>query len=175
MPPPKRSSDLAPHGAFGIWATTTTITTCPRRSRRAASQVLKERADHDSPSETASTRRHQLLDQTRRRHRQDRPGRTRTVVLLAHDPRRLDEAAGLKIPWCSPVTPTAARWCCPVVGAGRGQKIPGRGRHRPTGRDDDLREPRRRNGLRAGSRELPAGGRGAHAAARLPEPPRTAG
>ena len=96
-------------------------------------------------------------------------GATGTVILLAHDPRRLTEAAALEHP-AGAVRPHARR-------AGRAA---GRRRRRGAesfrsspasarqGEHDDVRQPRDRNGLRAGSDQLPAGSRAADAGAGTP-------
>ena len=47
-----------------------------------------------------------------------------TTILLAHDPRRLQEAARSTCSWCCRATRTAGRWSLPRVGAVAGRKFP---------------------------------------------------
>ena len=75
------------------------------------------------------------------------------------------EAAALKIPLVLSGHTHGGQVVLPVVGAIAAQKFPviaGLGRRRD---DDDVRQPRRRNDLRAGADQLSAGSRGAHAPA----------
>ena len=86
------------------------------------------------------------------------------VVLLAHDPRRLTEAAALKIPLVLSGHTHGGQVVLPGLGAIAAQKFPvvaGIGRRRT---NRDVRQPRRRDGLRAGPNQLPAGSRRADAA-----------
>ena len=78
------------------------------------------------------------------------------LVLLAHDPRRLTEAAALER--AARPLGAHARWSGRPSGRGRrgGQKIPGRGRHGAARTHNDVREPRHRHGVRAGTNQLPA-------------------
>ena len=95
------------------------------------------------------------------------------TILLAHDPRRLTEAAALNIPLVLSGHTHGGQVVLPVVGAVAAQKFPvvaGLGRR---DQHDDVRQPRRGNGLRAGADQLPAGSRGADAPACL-NPPNTA-
>ena len=89
--------------------------------------------------------------------------RSDTVLLLAHDPRRLTEAAKLNVPAVLVRTyprrsGRSARRRCACEGAF--SDTPGT---RPAGQHVDLRESRHRDGLRAGENQLPAGSRAGHA------------
>ena len=79
-----------------------------------------------------------------------------TVVLLAHDPRRLKEAAALDIPLVLSGSHARRPGCASRRRRDRGDEIPGRRRHRLARQDVDLRQPRRRNRVRAVPPELPA-------------------
>ena len=86
-----------------------------------------------------------------------------TTVLLAHDPRRLVEAAALDVQLVLSATRTADRWSCPASVPVARTKVSGARRLRDPREHDDVRQPRRGNGLRAGADQLPAGCRGADA------------
>ena len=95
------------------------------------------------------------------------------TILLAHDPRRLTEAAALNVPLILSGHTHGGQIVLPGIGAIAAQKFPvvaGLGAPRS---DDAVREPRRRHDLRAGADQLSAGGRAADAAACL-NPPNTA-
>ena len=92
---------------------------------------------------------------------------TDTVILLAHDPRRLTEAAALECARRSvrthprrPSRPAGRR------GAGAHAAFPC-SRDWDRGEHVDLREPGNRNRLRPGANQLPAGGRADHVEAAL--------
>ena len=84
------------------------------------------------------------------------------MILLAHDPRRLTEAAGLKIPLVLSGHTHGGQVVLPVLGAVAAQKFPviyGIARQR---RHNTLRQPWIGNGLRSRPRELPSRGGGSH-------------
>ena len=146
-------------------AITMTTTTCPRRSRRTASRSSRTRARisrstaraSSSPASAIWTRRPVDIAAVVR-------GATGPVILLAHDPRRLTEAAALNIPLVLSGHTHGGQVVLPGLGAIAAQKFPvvaGVGRLQT---DRDVRESRRRDGVRAGADQLPAGSRGAHVA-----------
>ena len=150
-------------------AITTTITTCRRRSARNGVQMLKDaRTRLDDQRRDDRSRRHPLLDQARRStsphslrgaRRHDDPARARSAPA--------DRSGGARHS-ARALRPHARRT---GRAAGRRRRrraeISRRRRPRPPRPDDDVRQPRRRNGLRAGADQLSAGSRGADAAALL--------
>ena len=78
------------------------------------------------------------------------------TVLLAHDPRRLTEAAALDVPLVLSGHTHGGQVVLPVRRRRRRPEISGRRRPRPPREDDDVRQPRRRDDLRAGADQLPA-------------------
>ena len=113
-------------------ATTTTITTCRRRSRARRADAEGRAHAADDPERAGRSRRHPLLDQAAGRHRRRScAARRATIILLAHDPRRLAEAAALN----DPAGAVGAHARRPGRAArhrrGRRAEISGRRGHRP--------------------------------------------
>ena len=84
-----------------------------------------------------------------------------TLILLAHDPRRLTEAAASKIPLVLSGHTHGGQVVLPGIGADRRAEVSGRGGIGAARAHDDVRQPRGRHGLRAGPDQLPAGSGGA--------------
>ena len=141
-------------------ATTTTTATCRRRCRASGSQCSRTSA-------RGSTIRGETLELagirfwTRRAadiarvvsgaRRDGAPARARSAAP--------DRSGGARMcRRCCPVTRTAVRSCCLASARSRGA-VSGLAGPRSAGQHVDLREPRRRNGLRAGPDQLPAGSR----------------
>ena len=80
------------------------------------------------------------------------------MLLLAHDPRRLIEAAALDVPAVLSGHTHGGQIVIPGLGALAARKFPVIAGSASRARHVDLREPRHRNGLRAGPHQLPAGG-----------------
>ena len=132
--PPKRSRRCRRRTASSASsATTTTITTCRRRSRSSGVQVLKDARTrlHDQ-RRNARPRRHPVLDEAPDRHRRADARRDGADdVLLAHDPRRLTEAAALNIPLVLSGHTHGGQVVLPGRRRGRRAEISGRRRARP--------------------------------------------
>ena len=102
-----------------------TTTTCPRRSSSRGVQMLKD-------ARTRLTIRGEAIDLVGIRYWTRRGsdiaavvrGATGLVVLLAHDPRRLTEAAALKIPLVLSGHTHGGQVVLPVAGAIAAQKFP---------------------------------------------------
>ena len=170
---PRRSRALsAPHGVFAILGNHDDDHDMPAALAKHGVEVLQGRADAaDHPRRSARARRHPLLDPAAADIAAVSAAPTRPVILLAHDPRRLDEAAALNVRWCCRVTRTAVRSCCPASAQSPHRSFRWSPASAGAGQHDDVRQPRRRNGLRAGPDQLPAGSRGADARARQPPAP----
>ena len=87
------------------------------------------------------------------------------VLLLAHDPRRLTEAAALNVPAVLSGHTHGGQVVLPGLGARGARAVPRRRGTGPARELVDLRQSRNRNGLRAGANQLPAGSRARHTAA----------
>ena len=87
------------------------------------------------------------------------------TILIAHDPRRLNEAAELGIPLVLAGHTHGGQVVLPGIGPIAARKFPVRGGPGLSRADDNVRQPRRRHGLSSGSGQLPARGRGAHVSA----------
>ena len=83
-----------------------------------------------------------------------------TTILLAHDPRRLAEAAALDVQLVLSGHTHGGQVLVPRVGSHRGPQVSRARRLRHPGEHGDLRQPRCRNRLRAGPHQLPARRRG---------------
>ncbi len=79
-----------------------------------------------------------------------------TTILLAHDPRRLEEAAALDVQLVLSGHTHGGQVLVPAVGPIAGRKFPVAGRLRHEVEHGPLRQPRCRDRLRAGPRQLPA-------------------
>ena len=93
-------------------------------------------------------------------------GAAKASILLAHNPSRLKEAAALSLPLMLSGHTHGGQIVLPGLGAVAARNFPiisGVGATRP---HNGVRKPRRRNGLRAYSDQLPARGRGPHAQTR---------
>ena len=107
-------------------ATTTTITTCRRRSSAQRRPDAEGRAD-DADASAASRSSWPGIRFWTRRAADIAPllrGATGTVVLLAHDPRRLTEAAALNIPLVLSGHTHGGQVVLPGVGAVAARKFP---------------------------------------------------
>ena len=164
----------APQGVFGILGNHDDDHDMPAALARNGVQVLKD-------ARTRLTIRNETVDLVGIRFWTKRPidiaalvrGAAPMTILLAHDPRRLTEAAALNVPLVLSGHTHGGQVVLPLVGAIAAQKFPVVAGPRPAREDDDVREPRRRNDLRAGADQLSAGGGGPDAAACL-KPPKTA-
>ena len=104
-----------------------------------------------------------------------RTGADDPVLLLAHDPRRLTEAAALDVPAVLSGHTHGGQVVLPGLGAVARAQVPGRRRDSASARNVDLRQPWNRHGLRAGANQLSAGSRARHTAAAVDRPRPTNG
>ena len=86
-----------------------------------------------------------------------------TTILLAHDPRRLREAASLDVQLVLAGHTHGGQVVLPGLGAIAARRFPGRGRSGHRGQLHAVRQPRRRHRGGAGAHQLPAGSLGADA------------
>ena len=147
----------APHGVYGILGNHDDDHDMPAALAARGVHMLKD-------ARTAITIKGELVDLVGIRFWTKRAsdiatvvrGATGTVFLLAHDPRRLTEAAALKIPLVLSGHTHGGQIVLPGVGAVAKQNFPvlwGIGRRE---RHDDVRQSGNRNRLRPGQGELPA-------------------
>ena len=149
------SALTAPHGVFAILGNHDDDHDMPAALSAGGAEVLRDARTklriRNESLELAGTA---LLDQTRLRHQRDRARRLRSVILLAHDPRRLTEAAALRIPLVLSGHTHGGQVVLPVIGAVAARKFPVIAGRRPAGRHDHLRQSRRRYGLRPSSESI---------------------
>ena len=147
----------APHGVFAILGNHDDDTRMPAALAKNGVQVLKDARTH-------LTINGEGIELAGIRYWTRRPadiaavvrGATSPVVLLAHDPRRLDRSR--RAEHSAGVVGAYARRAGGAARSRRdcGAEVSRRGRSRPAGKNGDIRQPRCRNGVRPGENQLPA-------------------
>ena len=167
---PTRSAALsAPHGVFGVLGNHDDDRSLPAAMADRGVEILKDArtrltcAERPSISSGFATGRHAVATSP------PSPGaRRKASILLAHNPSRLKEAAALSLPLMLSGHTHGGQIVLPGLGAVAARNFPiisgvgGRDAH------DGVRKPRRRNGLRPYSDQLPARGRAPHPATLRP-------
>ena len=142
----------------------TTTTTCPRRSRSTAYAGAARRRTRLEIGGSAI----ELVGIRFWTKRQSDLAALTTnceatpVILLAHDPRRLAEAAALDVPLVLSGHTHGGQVVLPGVGAVAARKFPVIAGLARQDKHHAVREPRRGDGLRADRVELSSGGRAAY-------------
>ena len=132
-------------------AITTTTGTCRRRWRQGLHRPEGRAHPADGPRRSDGLRRHPLLDPGHR-HRARHARRVPHAILLAHTPKRLVEAQQLAMPAVISGHTHGGQIVLPGIGAIAAREFPVDRRAGAAPGHDDLRQPRRRHGVRADPR-----------------------